>query len=381
MDKIILVGVGGGPAAFEQGGATLVPFANRRVLDSPVVGVLIDRALEEGDWWRKECTRLLARGGRLVILCGTNPGQGLQTDFGQWLMRRSKMAIQQAGGPFTVRTLVPELRRLIENDLAYSFIGTSDVDVKLLAVAHEDSNTILAAITDVDRGQVVVLPVGINDNSVQHVETLVRAIPPIENYPEYLNAFLLPEEGEARSELDTLRIRQLSLEEKLQDARRLKRILYVGKLDLELEVVNFLDVELGIPARHTPGVAEDFWLVDSETDWAIGEVKSYEVSNVDKGAVGQLWTHRREAQQPESFPALLVANTFYKRQSAEGREEGIHPGVARRGKEDNILIVRTLDLFRMRWSTEVRKAFLEALRQEGGWFRVDSDLTWKVVSD
>jgi hypothetical protein len=181
-----------------------------------------------------------------------------------------------------------------------------------------------------------------------------------------------------RAELASMRERTRQLEADLDAVRRLKRILYVGKLDLEVAVVDFLTSELRIPARHVPGIAEDFWLTEDDHDWAIGEVKSYETGNVDKGAVGQLWTHRREAGHADDFPALLIANTYYKRSSVKERDEAIHPDVARRASEDNVLIARTLDLFRMRQSPQARDTFLETLRQRGGWFRVDSNLVGKM---
>jgi hypothetical protein len=123
-----------------------------------------------------------------------------------------------------------------------------------------------------------------------------------------------------------------------------------------------------------------FWLTHDQTDWAIGEIKSSSNGNVDKEALGQLWAHRKGHAKPEDFPALLVANTFYKRQTLREREEGIHPDVARRGREDHILVVRTMDLFRMRGQPHLTKAFLAALEAAtGGWFRVDSGLKGTLV--
>lgn len=374
---MMLVGVGGAAGAQYQGVAVTVPFGIHVPLDSPVAGFLIDSATAEGDWWRKECTKLLAGGGRLVVLCGRNPGSGLQTEFGQWLLKQFGISVHQAGGPLTIKCLTPALQRLLENDLAYNYFGES-ADVKRLAVAAESDGMTVAAITDVGRGQVAVLPVGITHNTIEHFAALVEAIPPAEDYPDYLDALEVPGEEQLRVELAVLRERKTQLEAELEAVRGLKRILYVGKFDLEGAVVDFLTAQLRIPARHVSGIAEDFWLTEDDHDWAIGEVKSYETGNVDKGAVGQLWTHRREAGRREDFPALLIANTHYKRSSLKEREEDIHPDVARRAREDHVLVARTLDLFRMRQSPQARDAFLETLRHRGGWFRVGPDLSGKV---
>jgi hypothetical protein len=122
-----------------------------------------------------------------VVLCGQKPQGGLQTDFGKWLQRLFGTTISQAGGPLTIRCLTPQLRRLLENDLAYHFFGGSAQMVPLATNAEEKTH-LVGAITDVGGGQVAVLPVGITHNTIEHLAALVEAIPPAEDYPDYLDA-------------------------------------------------------------------------------------------------------------------------------------------------------------------------------------------------
>ncbi len=283
----------------------------------------------------------------------------------------------QAGSPLTIKCIASELRPVLENDLAYNQLGPGDWHP--LAFAQGDPGLGVAGRVRVDRGEVVVLPFGLLPHGVDKALALVRSVPPADDYPAYLDGLTVGDETGLRAERERLEVRLVELESKLERSRTLKRILYVGHHDLELLVVEFLNRELDIPARHVPGILEDFWLTDDQTDWAIGEVKSSSNGNVDKDAIAQLWTHRKEGGKPEGFPALLVANTFYKRQTLKEREEGVHPDVVRRGREDHILILRTVDLFRMMGQPDVRNAFLDGLRTRGGWFRVDQDLNGTLL--
>jgi hypothetical protein len=188
-----------------------------------------------------------------------------------------------------------------------------------------------------------------------------------------------------RDELTKIDSRQAEIEAELDRVRALKQILYLKDKPLETEVVRFLSEELSIPARHAGGTDEDFWLVDSDDgDWAIGEVKASASGSVDRQQIGKLDGHRKEAGRPDDFPALLVANTVHKRQTIEGRDEPIAPDIVKRATTDHVLVVRTLDLFRLK-QLEVRghratDRLVEAIRGGGGWFEVDANLSIDVHS-
>jgi hypothetical protein len=362
----------------EEDAVNSYPYSHDPRLDASTVVMLLDDFPEaHTDWYRRECTRFLADGGQLVLLCKGEPSPGLLTGFGRWLQSYGRFGLFQSGGAWTIKCLVSELRPILENDLAYNHLGPGEWEY--LAFAHEDSNVRVAGRIRVDRGEVVALPYGLRRSGVEEALALIRAIPEREEYPLYLDDLVVGVEPALRTERDQLESRLIELESELNRARMLKRILYVGHTDLEALVVEFLKSELDIPARHVPGVGEDFWLTQGEIDWAIGEVKSSSNGNVDKDSIAQLWSHRKDRGKPEDFPALLVANTFYKRQALKDREEQIHPDVAKRAKEDHIVVIRTLDLFRMRGQPSSREAFLECLRTGGGWFRIHPDLTWELL--
>jgi hypothetical protein len=373
MSRIGVILLGFSSVRSDGEGYEAYPSRWATVLDCDMAAMFLDTFLDsESDWYRRESTRLLANGGRLVLICGESPGVGLQSSFGKWLQAYAKFMLLESGVPLTVKCLEPELRPLLENDLAYNQLGFGEWNY--LAMAQEDPEVRVAGRLHVDRGEVIVLPFGLPPHGFKEALALIRALPPLDDYPSYLDDLSVGDENALRVEREHLQDRLIEIESELERARKLKRILYVGHHDLEVLVADFLSSELDIPARHVRGVGEDFWLTLDQTDWAIGEVKSSANGNVDKEAVGQLLTHRKERAKPVDFPALLVANTFYKRRALKEREEGIHPDVARRGKEDHILIVRTIDLFRMRNQSKLQTAFLEALRAGGGWFRVGPDL-------
>lgn len=74
-------------------------------------------------------------------------------------------------------------------------------------------------------------------------------LPARNGYPTYLDESFADDEEELTARKVDLETEQRQIKERLEEARRVKRILYYTGIDLEAEVVRFLDVELGIPAR------------------------------------------------------------------------------------------------------------------------------------
>jgi len=166
--------------------------------------------------------------------------------------------------------------------------------------------------------------------------------------------------------------------------RRAKGILHLTGFELEREVVRFLNDELGIRARHESGNREDFWLLDdaSGEEWCLGEVKAAESRTIERPELSKVDSHRREAGRAPDFPALLVASTFRGREVVDRRDEAIPPNIISRAAEDHILIVRTLDLIRMKqkalMGNDEAARLTSEIRAGSGWFKVDADLSIAV---
>jgi hypothetical protein len=207
-------------------------------------------------------------------------------------------------------------------------------------------------------------------------------MPQSQDYPSYLDAIELGEERSIRVRIDELRGELQNLTKALEHARRAKRILWVTGKELEGEVVRFLK-DLQLQARAFDGDGDGFWLSDGSTpDWCIGEARGTNGGNVTKQQIAELMVRRARAGKEEGAPALLVANTFDQAKSLEERDQPIPAEVARRAVEDHVLVMRTIDLFRLqqRGATGLPTAepVTEALRGPGGWLEVDPSLNMKV---
>lgn len=335
--------------------------------------------------------RAFERGAAVVLLFTPGFHSGHEGGLMMWL--RARFSFQVEGCPeLEIRSLETALRGYFEDQLAYGVIRTgaeAGSSPHALAVADvadgTDAALPVAEIRYEGAGRLVLLPIRTPPSSPREIDALldvVSRLPVVGDYPDYLDELAVRNEPELRIELEDRRARIEEIEREIEGFRAVKRILYLAERPLEVEVVRFLADELGIAARHAGGVDEDFWLVDDQTDWCIGEVKSVSSGSVDRQQVGKLDDHRKQAGKPDDFPALLVANTVYRRQTVAERDEPIAPNVRERAAADHILIVRTLDLFRLK-QLEVRgesatEQFLEAVRNGGGWFEVDTELKIRV---
>lgn len=207
-------------------------------------------------------------------------------------------------------------------------------------------------------------------------------MPQSHDYPTYLDAIELGEERSIRARIDELKAEIQSLTKSLDQARRAKRILWVSGKELVDEVGRFLS-ELRLQARQAEGDGGGFWVSDgSSPDWCIGEVRAGDGGNATKQQIAELMVRRAQAGKGEDSPALLVVNTFDRAASFEERDQPVPSEVYRRAVEDHVLVLRTLDLFRLqqRGSSGLPTAetLVDALRGRGGWFEVDPALNVKV---
>lgn len=204
-----------------------------------------------------------------------------------------------------------------------------------------------------------------------------------QEYPAYLDALEIGEERSIRAKLDELKNEMQALTRSLELARRVKRVFYVGDQELEREVVRLLKENLHFDARQGVANGDGFWLGDGKApEWCIGEARSSGGGNVAKEHIAHLMIRRAKIGRDEGTPALLVMNTFEGAHSMEERDQPVPADVARRAVEDHVVVMRTIDLFRLqqRASTglPVVEALTEALRGGGGWFEVDSSLNARV---
>ena len=273
--------------------------------------------------------------------------------------------------PFTRRYAVAEYR-LIER-------GAEDVTV--VAMAGDEPVAIVSA---PDRGHLVWMPLRHStdeDDLLSAIKALVRCI------STYRSKTLADEPTWVREQFGwsgeaEIRNREAQALAALEEVKplserysHLRRILWARDDPLRLAVSDFLR-EIGLPVEDDERYREDFWLLDNGEPVAIGEVKGIN-RNVTPSDLAHLVSHRKDAGLPDEFPGIFVALTFANTESVDKRR--IEPNVCRRAKEDNILIMRTVDLARfydgMSRGQEgfTLKALWECLKRGGGGLEVTPD--------
>jgi hypothetical protein len=232
-----------------------------------------------------------------------------------------------------------------------------------------------------ERAQVFVMPIKSMHSYIGSAKALLSLLPGSEPYPRYLDDLPLGDEADLRAELVSLTDRLDVVRSSIEARESAKGILYMTDFGLQAEVVGFLNEELGVPARLEEGNREDFWLLDPSdaSRQAIGEVKGPGKKNLNKGDVGALMGHRQEAGLDDDFPALLVGNTFHRRGTIDERDVEVPEPVHRLAAQEHVLIVRTLDLFRLRQMQLTRMstpALLGETVRAGGWLEVTAAGQW-----
>jgi hypothetical protein len=206
--------------------------------------------------------------------------------------------------------------------------------------------------------------------------------------PEYLSHLADGSETAVLQRISDLEGEIQRLKDSLIESRKSKQILTLSGTELRNELLRFLNDAIGLPARaredvpgRRSGDADGFWLVAEALgeEWCFGMIVDSANGNVSRAQVAKAMLNREEAGKGDDFPALLVVNTFRDRTTMEDRDTPVPEEVIKRAAEDNILIVRTLDLVRLRQKEQSGFAgvpeFQAKVREGGGgWYEVNTSL-------
>jgi hypothetical protein len=132
--------------------------------------------------------------------------------------------------------------------------------------------------------------------------------------------------------------------------------------------------------------AEDFWIVGPDkNDFGLVESKGVG-GGIRRENVNQLDGHRESNKLPESFPGLLIINSYRNDERLDRRLEEVRPpGVVSLANAQNVVVMRTWDLFQLLGmrldGNEVASVLIDALSGEGGgWLRVNDGVAEFVRS-
>lgn len=193
-----------------------------------------------------------------------------------------------------------------------------------------------------------------------------------------------PAEAEIEARIAELEAEATRLRASLEDLRKSKLILFLSEAALRDELTRFFTLSLGMPTGASELSKEGFWMISEALgeEWCFGEVRDSPGGNVTREMVSRAMINRHDAGKPDDFPAVLVVNAFHGRDDISARDEAVPEDVVRRAGEDHIVVVRTLDLVRLRQKEASGfpglKDFEDAIRTGGGWFEVNASLASRL---
>jgi hypothetical protein len=193
-----------------------------------------------------------------------------------------------------------------------------------------------------------------------------------------------PAEAQTLERITELEAEIKRLKEGIEEGRKAKQILFLSGGALRDELTRFLTHGLEMPTGASETTKEGFWIIAESVgeEWCYGEARDSANGNVSREMLARTMLNRHDAGKADDFPALLVVNTFYEIQNLEERDQPVPADICRRAAEDHILVVRALDLVRLRQKEQSGFAgkgdFLEALRMGGGWFEMNPTLVSAV---
>ena len=253
-----------------------------------------------------------------------------------------------------------------------------------------DEPVVAALAMSVGAGRLYVVPYQVaslftaHDELAQSLVGVVRAHQDAtaSETPGYLSDLRL--HGE-QSLLDDIASRTLELSGLAEKARRFARYrLLVGPLqgdpleELVIDTLNVLLERTDHRAENRPELfAEDFWICGPAGDVALAEVKGVN-SGIKRPHINQVDDHRAALEAtPEELPGLLIVN-HHRALDLERKVEGdVHPTVRKHAQRQNVLVLRTVDLYRLLSLSlagePVGSQLVALLREGGGWLEVLED--------
>lgn len=193
-----------------------------------------------------------------------------------------------------------------------------------------------------------------------------------------------PAEAQIRERIAELEVEIVRLKESLEETRKAKQILHLTEGALRDELTRFFTLGLDMPTGASEQSKEGFWMIAEALgeEWCFGEARDSAGGNVTREMVARVMINRHDAGKQDDFPALLVVNAFCEKDDMAERDQPVPAEICRRAAEDHILVVRTLDLVRLRQKEQAGFAgindFQEALRSGGGWYEVNTSLAHKL---
>ncbi len=198
--------------------------------------------------------------------------------------------------------------------------------------------------------------------------------------PPWAGRFPLADEPALLREEAALQKRLSEIRERLESIQVLKSALWEQGEALHKPVAALFRVLGFDPVPPPVEGREDLVLRWRGKDRALVEVKGVGKS-VTRAYVSQLATHRDEAGERATFPAILVVNTFAEKTTPGEKDRRVANAIIAHAHRHHVLVLRALDLCRLADLVMRRKRTASqgraVLLHSTGWLRVRQD-GWRV---
>jgi hypothetical protein len=195
--------------------------------------------------------------------------------------------------------------------------------------------------------------------------------------PTWTDEIKLKREKDFESQISEFEKQIAPKKELLEKQYYLKAILWLKHNELRDRCMAALN-EMSIPTWKDDKGIEDIRILNKAgTEICICEVKGKD-ADIAKNDLLKFEANRDAAGKAESFPSLLIANTHNKSDTLEEKDKPIPSNVIEHAVRNNILIIRTLDLFKLLDIYQEEKIKSEEIVEKhthlDGWMRVGQEI-------
>jgi hypothetical protein len=192
--------------------------------------------------------------------------------------------------------------------------------------------------------------------------------------PAWIADFEFEHESKLRQERDDVLKKVTELGAKLDVYHRFKGALCWQSEPLVAVVKDVFVHFFGIDLIVEDKLIEDAVIHDSNGDIrAVIEIKGVKGS-FKREHVNQVDSHRERLGVRPGVPGILIMNTYRGVSSLEAKDDGPHPDIVKKAADNDVLLVRTLDLLRLADLVEkgsmTGQQALDRILSSAGWLRV-----------
>lgn len=263
----------------------------------------------------------------------------------------------------------------------YIYGTVRDSQLDFISFAKTDIDDMnLSGIISLNRGNLIILP------DIADATLLIKQLELLSHFGKtllegkgkrsqlYLSPMLseelkLLDEADLIAQQNKLHEKLKQIEINLQDYSQLKEVLVLDGNDLRDRIMDLFE-KIGIKTFEQDVGEEDFWLVDGRGQkMVICEAKG-KTKNIERSDINKLDDHRTNNKLSDTFPALLVVNTFKEAQNLKEKDIEIDANTRKHAINVNTLVTRTLDLLRIMNLIHSDTNKLDELREhltEYGW--------------